>query len=270
MTKMNSNRYSKLATLLVVMTVLTAAVPAASALATVQADDAPEEAQVGEEVTVTYTLTDLYEGDTPRQYTLRGDTNLTNASWSVTAFDSAGDQIGQTENYGGSSFEHPVSADDDVARLEVTVTGTVPEIANLSYDPAETFFLTEFTEVRDGGGSTTIDTWQTHHYTEDSREARDAIEAAEADIDDARDNGADVADAEDDLDNAVGFYEAGEFDKAIENAESAQNAAEQSQSSAQTQELLLYGGVALVALFVLGGGGYVLYQRQQDDYDKLA
>jgi len=251
---MNSNRYSKLATLLVALTVLTAAVPAASALATVQADDAPEEAQVGEEVTVTYTLTDLYEGDTPRQYTLRGDTNLTNASWSVTAFDSAGDQVGQTENYGGSSFEHPVSADDDVARLEVTVTGTVPEIANLSYDPAETFLLTEFTEVRDGGGSTTIDTWQTHHYTEDSREARDAIEAAESDIDDARDNGADVADVEDDLDNA----------------ESAQNTAEQSQSSAQTQELLLYGGVALVALFVLGGGGYVLYQRQQDDYDKLA
>ena len=33
--------------------------------------------------------------------------------------------------------------------------------------------------------------------------------------------------------------------------------------------MLLYGAAGLVGLLVLGGGGYLLYQRQQDDYDKL-
>jgi len=266
---MNLSRSSKLTTLLVTLAVLLAAVPPAGALATAQADDAPEEAQVGEEVSVTYTLTDLYEGDTPRQWTLQGETNLTNASWSITMYDSAGDQIGETQSYGGNSFEEQISADRDVAEVEVTVTGTVPELQNFSYAPEETFLLTEFTEVREGGGTSTIDTWETRHYTEDSANARTAIEEAEASIEEAESNGADVSDAESDLDNAIGFYEAGEFDKAVENANSAQDAAEQSESSAETRSMLMYGAVGLVALVVLAGGGYVLYQRQQDDYDKL-
>jgi hypothetical protein len=266
---MNLSRSSKLTTLLVALAVLLAAVPPAAALATVQADDAPEEAQVGEEVSVTYTLTDLYEGDTPRQWTLRGETNLTNASWSITMYDNAGDQIGETRSYGGNSFEEQVSADEDVAEIEVTVTGTAPEVGNFTYDPAESFRLTEFTEVRDGGGTSTIDSWETHHYTEDSAEARAAIEEAEASIEEAESNGADVSDANSDLDNAIGFYEAGEFDKAIENANAAQDAAQQSESSAQTRSMVMYGAIGLIALVVLAGGGYVLYQRQQDDYDKL-
>ncbi|WP_168192991.1 hypothetical protein [Halostella sp. PRR32] len=263
------SRSSKLTTLLVALAVLLAAVAPAAALATVQADDAPEEAQVGEDVSVTYTFSDLYEGDTPRQWTLQGETNLTNASWSITMYDNAGDQVGETESYGGDTFEQQVSADDDVAEVEVTVSGTVPEVQNFSYDPAETFLLTEFTEVRDGGGTSTIDSWDTHHYTEESADARTAIDEAATTIDDAESNGADVSDAKSDLDNAIGFYEAGEFDKAIENANSAQDAAEQSESSAETRSMLLYGVVGLVALIVLAGGGYVLYQRQQDDYDKL-
>jgi hypothetical protein len=269
MTTMNSNRYSKLTALLLVLAVALAAVSPAAAVASVEADGVPGEAAVGEEVTVTYTLNELYSGDTPRQWTLQGETNLTNATWTVTAYDNAGDQVGQSQSYGGESFQQQVDADSDVAELEVTVTGTVPEVSEWSYDPEERFLVTEFTEVRDGGGTTNIDSFDAHHYTADSKEARQTIADAEAAIADAESGGADVSEAENTLENAVNFYENGDFENAISNAEDARSEAEDSESSAQTRSMLLYGGVGLVALLALGGGGYLLYQRQQDDYDKL-
>jgi len=269
MTTMNSNHYSKLGTLLLVLAVAVAAISPAAAAASVQADGVPEEAEVGEEVTATYTLSELYAGDTPSEWTLRGETNMTNASWSVTAYGVDGDQVADTRNYGGDSFEYAVSSEENVNEIEVTVTATVPEVAEWSYDPEERFTVTEFTEVRSGGGESTIDSYDAHHYTGDSKEARNAIEDAEAAISDAESNGADVSNAEDGLDDAIGFYENGDFDRAVQNAEDAASDAESSQSSAQTRSMLLYGGAGLVALLVLGGGGYLLYQRQGDDYDKL-
>ena len=269
MTKMNSSHCSKLATLLLVFAVALAAVSPAAAAASVQADGVPDEAEVGEQVSATYTLEELYAGDTPRQWILEGQTNLTNATWTVTAYDNAGDQVGQTQSYGGPAFQHGVDADQDVAELEVTVTGTVPAVEEWSYSPEERFLVTEFAEVRDGGGETTIGTWDAHHYTAESKEARQAIADAEAAVEDAESSGADVSAAQDKVDNAVGFYENGDFERATQNAQDAQSEAEDSQSSAETKSLLLYGGAGLVALLVLGGGGYLLYQRQQDDYDKL-
>ncbi|SNZ17855.1 hypothetical protein SAMN06269185_3146 [Natronoarchaeum philippinense] len=266
---MNSNHYSKLGTLLLVLAVAFAAVSPAAAAASVEADGVPEEAQVGEEVTVTYTLSDLYAGQTPSEWTLQGETNLTNASWTVTAYGVDGDQVADSENYGGSSFEYAVSSNQDMDELEVVVTGTVPEVSEWSYEPEEQFLVTGFTELRDGGGQTEIDSYQAHHYTADSQEARQAIEDAEAAIEDAESNGADVSDAQGSLDNAIGFYENGDFDRAVQNANDAADQAQSSQSSAQTQSMLLYGAAGLVGLLVLGGGGYLLYQRQQDDYDKL-
>jgi hypothetical protein len=272
MTKMNSNRCSKLATLLVVGLVALAAVPPAAAVATVDADGAPAEAEVGEEVSTTYTFTDLYEGDTPREWTLRGDTNLTNATWTVTAYDNAGDQVGQTQSYGGSSFEFDIVADEDVAELEVTVSGTVPGVENYSYDPQQSFRLTEFTEVREGGGTTTIDSWETNHHTTDSSNAREALDGAREAIDDAEESGADVTDAESSFRNARQAYESGEFDLATSLAEEAESKASESQESTEQTEqrntMLLYGGIGLVVL-VLIGGGVSWYQQQQDDYDKL-
>jgi len=269
MTTMNSNHYSKLGTLLLVLAVAVAAVSPAAAVASVDADGVPQEAEVGEEVSVTYTLSDLYAGNTPSEWGLQGETNLTNASWTVTAYGVDGDQVADSRNYGGESFEYAVSSSEDMDEIEVTVTGTVPEVGEWSYDPEERFTVTEFTEVRDGGGTTAIDSYDAHHYTANSKEARNAIEDAESAIETAESNGADVSSAQDALDNAVGFYENGDFDRAVQNAEDAASEAESSESSAQTRSMLLYGGAGLVALLVLGGIGYLLYQRQGDDYDKL-
>lgn len=267
---MSLNRYSKLTALLLVIAVALATVAPAAAVASASAEGVPGESEVGSDVSATYTLTDLYAGDTPRQWTLQGDTELTNASWSITAYDNAGDQVGDTQSYGGDSFEHPVEADADVAEIEVTVTGTAPEIEAWSYDPEERYLVTEFTEVRDGGGESAIDSWEAHHYTADSQNARQAINAAESAIADADDNGADVADAQNTLDNAIGFYENGDFERAVENAEDAQSGAEDAQSSAEQRNLLLYGGLGLVGLLVVVGLGFLIYRSQQgDDYDKL-
>ncbi len=267
---MNLNRYSKLGVLLLVLAVSLATVAPAAAVASVDTDGVPEESEVGSDVSTTYTLTDLYAGDTPRQWTLQGQTNMTNATWSVTAYDNAGDQVGQSQSYGGDTFEYLVDADADVAELEVTVTGTTPEVETWSYDPEERFLVTEFTEVRDGGGESTIDSWDAHHYTSDSQNAREAIGDAETDVATAESNGADVTDAQSTLDNAIGFYENGDFERAVQNAEDAQSDAEDAQSNAEQRDLLLYGGVGVVALLMIVGIGFLLYTRQQgDDYDKL-
>ncbi|WP_121820610.1 DUF4398 domain-containing protein [Halostella salina] len=270
---MNSNRCSKLTTLLVVALVALAAVPPAAALATVEADGAPAEAEVGEEVSTTYTFTELFSGDTPQEWTLRGETNLTNATWSVTAYDNAGNQIGETQSMGGSSFEYDVVADEAVTEIEVTLTGTTPEVENYTYDPQQSFRLAEFTEVREGGGTTEIDSWETNHYTSESGDAREALDSAQEAIDEAEESGADVSEAESTFRNARQAYESAEdFDLAISLAEEAESQATEAQESTEQTEqrntMLLYGGIGLVVLVLIGGAAY-WYRQQGDDYDKL-
>ena len=263
---MNSSHCSRTcAILLAVALVFTLAAPVAAV--TTDADDVPDSEAVGAEVSVTYTLTDLY--DDHRTWTLNGTTELENVSWSVRTYDSAGDQVGQTESYDGSSFAQGVSADDGVARVEVRVSGTVPAIEEFTYEPAEQFELTSFAQEREGGGTSEIDSWHVHHYTADSNEARQAIDRAGAAIDDASDAGADVAGAERTYNNAISAYESADFENAIDLADQAEERAIDEKQSTERNRLVMYGGVGVVVLALLVGGGYFLYQSRQDSYDKL-
>lgn len=238
--------------------VLVVSVVPAAAVST-SAEGVPDSEVVGTEIEATFTLTDLYE-DGVNDWTLRASTELEGVSWTVEKRKLSGDVV--RENYGGQSFTTRVSAEDDVDRVTVTVTGTVPEVANWSYEPRERFRVAQLVQIR-GENENRLDRWRSHHYTEGSRDARQAIDAAREAVDDGA-----PQQAERDLEQAISAYEAGNFENAISNAEDAQDAAEQAQRARERQQLLLYGAIGVVALLVVFGGIH-LYRSRQDDYNQL-
>lgn len=269
---MNSNRYFKLGALLVAGLVVLATVGTVSAV-TVTSENVPDEAEVGAEATVEVQLDQLY--DDFDEWSLEGETQLENVTWTVEFYD--GDQ--QLEQYhhdGQEISQSGIDRDDtnEPRQVRVIVTGEVPEIETYNYEEPQTFAAMNLTQVRgEDGAQNEIDSWEVHHYTENSKEARETIDDANAAVEDARAEGGDVKRAETDLTNAIGFFDGtsseDDFENAISAAESAQTEADDAQSSAERFGLLMYGGIGLVGLLVIGGIGYVVYQRQQDDYDKL-
>lgn len=260
MTRMNSNPSSKLAALVVLAALLLAAVAPAAAV-TAEADDAPSDAKVGEKVTATFTLTELYTDY--EQWTLSGETQLEDVTWTVTRYDQADNKIG-SEAYDGQTFNQSISLENDVDSVTVEVTGVVPEVEQYSYDPAQTFTLAALSQTREGGNSDEIEAWATHHYTDESREARAAIEAAASTNEDA----GGVAEAESTLENAVSSFENGNFENAISLAEKAEQSANSAKKSSETKRLLLYAGGGLLAIGLVVGGVF-WWRSNQDSYDKL-
>lgn len=256
--------------LALVVLLVAAAAPATAIDAT--AKGVPGETAVGDEVTSTFTVTEPFMNPSLEQWSLSGETELTNVTWTVTLFDQTGAKVGQ-QSYDGANFTHGnISADSGVSEIEVRVVGTTPSIEEYTYQPEEEFVVATLRQVREGGTENEIGSWSAHHYTTGtaaepgSKDARDAIESAQAAIDDAN---ADTSEAEEVLGNAISAYEAGNFGNAVDLAQQAENNAEQAQQSSQRTQLLLYAGGGLVGLLVLVGGGYFVYQSRQDDYDKL-
>ncbi|NIX19489.1 MAG: hypothetical protein GWN07_06455, partial [Actinobacteria bacterium] len=126
-------------------------------------------------------MTELFQNPSLEQWLLEGDTELDNVTWTVQVENQAGSQIDQ-QSYDGQTFEHQVSLENDHDLFRVTVTGTVPPVENYTYSPAETFVFAELNQARQGGTSDVIESYETHHYTEDSRAARQAIDEADAAI----------------------------------------------------------------------------------------
>ncbi len=151
------------------------------------------------------------------------------------------------------------------------MSGTVPEIENFTYEPQQAFTFATLSQTREGGNSDEIKSWFANYHTEESKEARDAIVGAQQAIDEAP-SGANTEDAEGRIENAISAYEAGNFGNAVDIAgkatNSANSASEEANKSAQTNKLLMYGGVAIVGLAVVGGAG-VWYRSQQQNTNRL-
>ncbi|SEW23052.1 hypothetical protein [Halobacterium jilantaiense] len=263
---MSSSRYSELGAVLAVVTLLAvAAVPVAA----VSVDgDAPGEAQVGAQKSTTFEVTEPFSDY--EEWTLRAQTDLTEVTWQVTTFDNAGNQVNE-ETLTGQEMSYQLQASSGVTRVEVGIQGTVPNTSAFewSYDPEQTLTYASFEQTQDGGSTNGIgEPFEFRPYTSDSQEARDAIAAASDAIDDAQNQGASVSGAEGDLEDAVEFYNSGNFEQAVSNAEEAESAANSAVSSAEQTQLLLYAGVGLVVVLVLAGVGY-WYLQQRDTYDKL-
>lgn len=262
---------SRAVTLLAVLTLLVAAGAPAAAI-DASAEGVPGEAAVGSEVTSTFTITEPFKNPSLEQWTLYGQTDMENVTWTVTLFDQTDAKVGQ-QSYDGANFTHQdVSAGSGVAEIQVRVVGTVPAVEEYTYESEETFLVATLLQAREGGTENEIGSWSSHHYTTGtaeepgSKDAREAIASAESAIADAN---ADTSEAEETLDNAVSAYEGENFGLAVELATQAEEKATEAQQSSQRTRLLLYAAGGLVGLLVLLGGGYVVYQSRQDDYDKL-
>jgi len=254
---MNWSRCSNLALALVLLVVVAVGpVVAVESAAT----GVPDESQVGEELQASFELTDLYSDY--ESWTLRGETDMGNVTWTVLEFDAADNQINQT-SYDGASFNHTLNIERDTTRVEVRVIGTTPPVENYTYESPEQFTVARFQQVREGGTQGTIDESRTHHYTAESKTAREAIDNASSVVE-----GSDNQDANDQLSRAIEAYDSEEFGLAQDLAEDARASAQQAQQSQQTTRTLLFGGLGVLALLVVGGGVYY-WRSRQDDYVKL-
>jgi hypothetical protein len=262
MRKMNWTHCSRLALGLGLVLALALVAGTLGAAAVPFEGETPDSAEVGEEVDIDgVTMTEPYDvGD---QWTMRVSTELAEPRLRVTTLDGAGNTIDEIDLTNGSVVLE--LNDTSISEVVFDVRGDVPGfgddgLGEFSYAnrARENLTVLEIEEVF-GGQTRTVDngTFELHRFTPDSREARQAIDnasaaAEEADSDDARDR----------IDEAITFYDNGEFGNAIDAANDAESTANSEGETRQT--LLLVGGV--VALLVaVGGVAYFLRSRQEPE-----
>ena len=255
---MNSSHSSRL--LLVI--VVTGLFAGAAGAVTIGSQDTPADVKVGDRITATYVFVDLYQDPQYTEWTLQGETDLESVTWTAQLVDQAGNVVAQN-SYDGVIFNQSVSVDEDVDEVRVQLTGNVPEAGNWSYEGGQTFTFSEFRLTRQGGTSTVIDTFSSTRYTEASREARQAIESADASIQQSGGN----QQAETQLENAISAYNAGNFDNAVDLANQAENTATSARQQSQTLQYALIAVVAIVILAAIVGAIY--WYRSQQGASKL-
>lgn len=270
---MSSSPFSRWSVLALVAVLAFAAMGTAAAIEVTE-NDTPEDGRVGDEYTGSITLGELYQNPDYTSWTLRGETELENVTWTVTTTDTdTGSQVDR-QTFDGQTFNYTnVDAEaNDANQITIEVTGTVPEVGNFTYPEAETFVVADLTQAREGGTTNDIETVEATHYTDESRAARQAIADAEDAIDEADEAGGDTSTAEESVTSAVSAYEGENFGNAEDLAERARteanDATESVESTEQRNQLLLYGGVGVVVVALVGGGVY-WYRQQQDDYSRL-
>ena len=219
--------------------------------------DLPEESEVGTDFEATVELTELFEEF--GEWTLSAETELENSTWTIRQYDQAGSEI-QREDIDGQNATQAVDIDDGTARVDVRVTGTTPEVEAWSYDPPDSFVVANFTQEREGGSDRDIDTHRSHHYTTESKDAREAIDRAQESVE-----GSGSDSARSSLNSAISAYESGNFENAIDLAERAEDEASQSQLIRNA----LIGVAVVIVLALLIGVGYRVYKSRQKGPGRL-
>ena len=256
MTKMSWIRSSKGATIVALLALLLAAAGPAGAL-TVTEDTDFTDSRVGTTVSTTVVIEDPFT-DQPDEWTLRGSTELDNVSWVVTVLDQ-NNQVNQNQ-YSEQTFEQTLNLDNGGDEIEISLTGDTPAIQNYTYDPPQRYTLWELVAIT-GNSESTLNSTEIHHYTNDSREARNAIDNATMAINESGGN----PEARDTLNSSVSSYDNGNFGNAIDLANDAQSQAEEVEQSQQQTQTLLYAGAAVLVLALIGGGVYYWRANQGPD-----
>jgi len=251
-------------TALVVLLALSLAAAGTAAGLSVTEQSAPSEAEAGQQVESTVVIEDPFV-DTTNTWTLEGNTELVGdtATWTVTINDQ-GEQINETV-YEGQNFSQVLDSANGGDEVVIEVNGDAPSPeGSYSYDPPQSFTIYDLNRVT-GNSQTDIPnaTQTVHHYTNESRTAREAIDGAAEAVEES-----DSSSARSTLNNSISSFNNGNFGNAEDIAQEAQSDAENAEQSQQTQQTLLYGAVAVVILLLVGGSIYY-WRSQQDDYGKL-
>jgi len=279
-------RTRRLAVVLVVLGVVVAGTAAAVSVAE---EDVPERAEVGETVTATITLDELYQNPNYEEWSVAGETELENVTWTVEFVSQTGDEIRQVEVDGQSLNQSAVEtpeelsvdagADTPAAEVQVQVTGDVPEIEEYTYPELgqsgepESFTVVSLTQDRGAGGTSNTITnpdggegWETVHFTAESQSARDALDSARETIQRAQEEGQDVPEAVDDFGDARQAYQQENFELAESLASDAENIAQgELDSQGGGLPVTILAGAAVVLLVVAAVAVYVYRQRQEPD-----
>jgi flagellar basal body-associated protein FliL len=263
MTKMSWIPSSK-GTALVVLLALSLAAAGTAAGLSVAEQSAPSEAEAGQQVQASVVLEDPFV-DTTNEWTLEGNTELLGdtATWTVTINDQ-GEEINETV-YEGQNFSQALDSANGGDEVVIEVSGETPSPeGSYSYDPPQSFTIYDLNRVT-GNSQTDIENGSqtVHHYTNESRTARQAIDAAAEAV-----NASDSSSAQDTLESAISSYDNGNFGNAQNLANDARSEAEDAEQSQETQQTILYAAVAIVILLLVGGSIYY-WRSQQDDYGKL-
>lgn len=280
---MTTTSTRRLVALLAVLGLVTAGVAGVGAVSVAEEDVVEQEA-VGETVTASVTLEELYRNPNYEEWSVAGETELQNVTWTVEYISQTGTEIRQVEVDGQSvnvsAVENPqqlrvdANADTPAAEVQVQVTGDVPPVEEYTYPPlaengtGESFLVMQLTQDRGAGGTAnTVDSWEAVHYTDQSREARNALDAARATIREANDAGLDVSDAEDDFASARAAYQEENFDLAVELATDAEDGAQSALDSRGIPTIVV--AAAVVVVLVLAAVGVYLYRQRQEPDTKL-
>lgn len=259
---MRWTRSARTTTILAILGV--AALIAGTAMAVTVADsEVPSESQVGDPVTASANLTDLYDEDD--QWTLAVQTDLQDPQWTIEYLNQTGDVIETATGSGDQALTGP-TVSPPVDEVSISVTGETPGIESFEYGSNQTYLGLQV-EKRTSGGDETVESWRITHYTEASRSAKQALDAASEAIATAEESGGDVTEAQSDLDSAVQAYngENPNFDLAEQLATDARDAAE-----AATNDGGDDGGLPLIPIVVgvvvllLVVGGALYYNSQQN------
>jgi hypothetical protein len=254
-------RYSKAITLALLLAVSIVAAGTAAGLS-VSTENAAAEYRVGQPVTVNVTIEDPFTGDASNQWTLNGQTELTEVVWSVRVLDQ-GQVVRPEQTFGSAAFNYSLSRDGGGDAVVIQLQGTAPAIENYTYAPEERFTVADMNRIS-GSNTADLETVEAHHYTNESKEARNAIESAEQ----AYDENGGPDSVENRLNDSIAFYESEQFGQAINNANEAETQVSQAEQSQQTTTLILYAVGAIVLLALIGGGIYY-WRSQQESYGKL-
>jgi hypothetical protein len=263
MMKMSWTHSSKAVALGVLLAVTLGAAGTAAAV-TFTEDSVPETAQTGEEITLEITMEELYDGELPNEWELKTDTELEDPSWTVIVKNEANEEVTRQEE-ATDSITQSIVLDEQHSKVQITVTGTVPEINSFDYENTEKeeIVALNLSQVVEGGTSALEGgEWTVHRYTEESQDARETLDEAQSALE-----GVDDEDAESRFDEAISFYNNEDWEKAKTAANDAKSMAESGSDSGGPPLPLIIGGVAV--LVVLVGGGIYYYQQSQQQTSKL-
>jgi flagellar basal body-associated protein FliL len=250
-------------TTVVVAIIGVVALVAGTAMAVTVADSSvPSESEVGDPVTASANLTELYDEDD--EWTPAVQTELEDPQWTIEYLNQTGGVVGTVEESGVQAVTAP-AVSPPVAKVSISVTGDTPAIESYDYESNQTYLGLQV-EKRTSGGDATVETWEVTHYTESSRAAKQALDAAQEAITEAEESGGDVTEARSDFEDAANAYsgENPDFGLAQDLAGDAEEAAESATNDSSGGLPVIPVVVGVVVLLVLLGGG-LYYSSQQND-----